>query len=159
MSSSSEFKVVTEKTVLEEYLENPVFYNEKYNKMIGDEDGDGKMCLDLGQTMRYLFIKDEIKYDSLTSERNTSFVVYDLQGPKQVHEVILFNRVLYEMVDGQLYTNSLIFTDEYIEQHSSQLCSVKVNGVREREKLKIIEKTYFTVKTEEESRKMLETLQ
>jgi len=136
---------------LELYLKNSVKYNKAYNELNDDFDTTGKICFDLSKTMIFLFTDDQIKYDEKTSECNTSFVLYDLQNEKgeNKHTVILFHRVLYEMIDGWLYRNKLIITDEFIEHHSSELYKTQ---------LKIVKKTYFNVKPENESKRLLKLL-
>jgi hypothetical protein len=140
------------------YLTDSVKYNTAHYNLKNHSEKNPKVHYALTETMKFLFADNEILYDEKSSARNTSFVLYELQSDnKKVsegkedkeHTVILFNRVLYEMIDGWLYTNKLILTDEFIEHHSSELCKTK---------LKIVKKTYFNIKPENESKKLLDLL-
>jgi len=128
-------------TVLTTYLNDYVKYNEKHSHLNNDLDADGKACWELSETMTFLFADKQ-------DEKGT-FVLYYFEGPTQFHEGVLYNGIYYDMINGSLYKNSIIHTDEYLEEHSSNIC---------KEQMKIKSKTNYILKTKEESEKSMKEL-
>lgn len=127
-------------SVIGSYLKDCVNFNKKHSFLTNDTDANGQGCWEMAETMLYLFANSE--------DEKGSFISYHFEGPTQFHQGVLYNDVYYDMIDGSVYTSSFIH-NEYLEEHASNIC---------KEKMKLISKTNYSLKTKEESETALNEL-
>lgn len=112
------------------FLSDPVKYSKWYQHAVVDNpDSEGDACFDFSEAMIYFL-------SSGTSDHPTEFILYYMEGKKQVHDVILYKDMVYQMLNGVVYTNAFTTESDLVRE---------ANSIIPGEDLHIVSKTYYNI--------------